>query len=329
MNGKRSYEFLNLHLTRNKSANKETLALANNIMAKRQLEINSSTHGFTPAFKKKYDFVQYFYESMPENDRLYKKRYHSAYSHIQKYTKGSIQISQIDEVWIEGFLTHLLKTLSANSALKYLDYVKAILHKAVREKIIGTNPFVYFKTKVKPTEVKKDYLELEELQTLSKTKCNQENIKDAFLFSCFTGLRLSDTRNLTWDNIKEKQIKYTQKKTKSHEYLPLSSTAHEILKRYKQKRADEESSSLIFNLPSQQVVSVNLKKWGNDAGINKQITFHIARHTFATLTLTSGADLFTVSKLLGHSNIRPTQTYAKVVDATKVKAVNNLPKLKT
>ncbi len=211
--------------------------------------------------------------------------------------------------------------------IEYLDYIKAILHQAVRERIIGTNPFVYFKNKVRLTEVKIEYLEINEIQTLFNTKCNQKNIKDAFLFSCFTGLRLSDTRNLTWGNIEAEQIKFTQKKTKSQEYLPLSPTVVKILKNYKPKDKNN-SSSPIFNLPSQQVVSVNLKKWGKDAGIKKTITFHIARHTFATMSLTTGTEVYTVSKLMGHRDLRQTQRYAKVIDATKVKAVNNLPRLK-
>lgn len=326
-NGERSREFLKLYLTGNRAQDKETMLLAEARRAKRQLELQSSHLGITPAFKKKYNFVEYFYNSMPEKDRLNKKNYHSGYKHLKDYTSGIVQISAIDEHWIENFLKYLLERISTNSALKYLDYIKAILHQAVRERIISTNPFVYFKNKVRLTEVKIEYLEINEIQTLFNTKCNQENIKDAFLFSCYTGLRLSDTRNLTWGNIEAEQIKFTQKKTKSQEYLPLSPTVVKILKNYKPKDKNN-SSSPIFNLPSQQVVSVNLKKWGKDAGIKKPITFHIARHTFATMSLTTGTEVYTVSKLMGHRDLRQTQRYAKVIDATKVKAVNNLPRLK-
>lgn len=322
--GKRSFEFLNLRLTSNKSVNKETMELAKNILAKRQLEIQSTAHGITPTFKRKYNFVEYYYNSMPEKDRINKKNYHSGYVQLYKFTKGFIQISAIDENWIENFQNHLLKSLSINSTLKYLDYLKAIFHKAVRERIIGTNPFVYFHSKIKLTEVRKDYLLIDELELLVKTKCIRENVKDAFIFSCYTGLRLSDVRRLTWKDIEGRKINFKQKKTSSYEYLPTSDTADKILNIYRKKKYDNIESN-IFDLPSQQTISVTLKQWTKDAGINKNITFHNARHTFATMALTNGVDIYTLSKLLGQKSTRPTQTYTKVVDLVKIEAVNKLP----
>lgn len=322
-NGKRWREFLKLHLTGDKIIDKETMRLAKNIEAKRQLELQSSNLGITPAFKQKYNFVEYFYNSMPENDRNYKKRYHSAYVHLKNFTNDYVQISAVDENWIETFQNYLLERVSINSTLKYLDYIKAILHKAVRERIIGTNPFVYFRSNVKLTEVHKDYLTIEELTRLLKTKCIRENVMHAFLFSCYTGLRLSDIRDLTWNKIEGKQIKFQQKKTQSREYLPLSPTAEKILKIYKKKKSSTEST--IFNLPSQQTISVTLKQWVRDAGINKTITFHNGRHTFGTLMYASGVDLYMLSKLLGQKSTRPTQIYAKVIDSKKIEAINKLP----
>lgn len=326
-NGKRKQEHLKLKLTGNKAQDKETMLLAESIRAKRQLELQASNLGITPAFKKKYNFVEYFYNSMPEKDRLNKKRYHSAYVHLKNFTNDFVQISAVDENWIEAFQNYLLERMSINSALKYLDYIKAILHKAVRERIIATNPFVYFRSSVKLTEVHKDYLTVEELMLLLKTKCIRENVKDAFLFSCYTGLRLSDVRNLSWSKIEGSQIKFKQVKTKSFEYLPMSDTAVKILKPYKKKKG-ENSELGIFNLPSQQTISVTLKQWTKDAGITKKITFHNGRHTFGTLAYASGVDLYMLSKLLGQKSTRPTQIYAKVIDSKKIEAVNKLPAIK-
>jgi integrase len=158
---------------------------------------------------------------------------------------------------------------------------------------------------------------------LDNTHLGNNEVKDAFIFSCFTGLRYSDILNLKWQNIINNKIEFRQQKTGGVEYLPLSQTAKKILETKLPYRKDE----FVFHLPQKPVIWEHIKNWVKKAEINKRVSFHTARHTFATLSLTMGTDLYTVSKLLGHKSISTTQVYAKIVDAKKVEAINKLPKL--
>jgi site-specific recombinase XerD len=139
-------------------------------------------------------------------------------------------------------------------------------------------------------------------------------------------LRISDVINLEWKNIKDNQIQFIQKKTSNIQYLPLSKTAQSILEKRKEKDVQAEDKT-IFNLPNKVVCWEQIKNWVKAAKIEKRVSFHTARHTFATLSLTYGTDLYTVSKLLGHKDISTTQIYAKIIDKKLEEAVNNLPTL--
>ena len=144
-----------------------------------------------------------------------------------------------------------------------------------------------------------------------------------FLFGCFTGLSLANLETLTYEQIEGESVKFFRTKTEKWIYFPLNKTALSLIG----NTVNKEPSSRIFNTPQRRHASRLLKKWGKQAGIKKNMHYHIARHTFATLSLTSGADLYTVSKLIGHKNLSTTQIYAKVIDSVKRQAVNNLPQL--
>ncbi|MCK4358334.1 MAG: integrase catalytic domain-containing protein, partial [Candidatus Cloacimonetes bacterium] len=137
------------------------------------------------------------------------------------------------------------------------------------------------------------------------------------------GLRISDIRSLTFNKIKDGYLAYRQTKTTSPERIKLSPNALEILKEQKQLVNENK----IFNLKSKEYIFYKLREWIEKAGIKKHITFHCARHTFATLCLTYDIDLFTVSKLLGHQDIKTTQIYAKLIDKKKDEAIDKLPNL--
>ena len=165
---------------------------------------------------------------------------------------------------------------------------------------------------------------------LANTKCINDDIKRAFLFACFTGLRFSDLGNLTWEMIhfdgKRYKLAFRQKKTRGYEYFPLPETAIKLL---------FNNQDNIINLPHNRVFKVHdlnwynkvLKKWAREAGINKHMSSHVGRHTFATLALSQGVDIYTVSKLLGHKSLNHTQIYAKIIDEKKNEAVDLLPKI--
>ena len=144
-----------------------------------------------------------------------------------------------------------------------------------------------------------------------------------FLFGCFTGLSLANLETLTYEQIEGESVKFFRTKTEKWIYFPLNKTALSLIG----NTVNKGPIARIFNTPQRRHASRLLKKWGGQAGIKKNMHYHIARHTFATLSLTSGADLYTVSKLIGHKNLSSTQIYAEVIDSVKRQAVNNLPQL--
>lgn len=326
-NGKRSYEFLGLQLSNYKAANKETLNLAQSIRAKRELEYQSYQHGFIPTHKSKINFVEFFEKMAKEKDRKNCKVYKNTLNYLRKFTNNHIQLSQINELWIAEFQKFLSSNVSINSVWTYMNSLKACINKAYREKLIQINPLHYFKSNLKKVDPKKEFLSIEEIELLMRTECRNEEVKRAFLFSCFTGLRISDVVKLEWSDVKGDMIDFRQKKTKGYEYLPLSKTAIDLLKSSR-GNIHTLANGKIFDLLGKDYANTIVKEWVKSAGINKKITYHSSRHTFATLSLSQGIDLFTVSKLLGHCNVRVTQVYAKIIDSSKREAVNKLPHLK-
>ncbi len=136
-------------------------------------------------------------------------------------------------------------------------------------------------------------------------------------------MRLSDIKALTWDKIQGDKIHFRQEKTGGVEYVPLSTTAKDILLEMGDPKCEKVDK--VFNLKSIQHRGDYLRAWAKSAGINKQLSYHSSRHTFATLLLTKGVDLYTVSKLLGHEDIKTTLIYAKIIDKVKDNAVDMLP----
>jgi integrase len=325
--GKRQYEFLRLYLTKDKTTSKETFQLAESIRAKRQLEIQHSEHGFIPHFKKKANFVDYF-ERIAVNKPSDHRAWNNTLKHLKEFTDGGrIQFSAVTEDWLETFKTYLLSRVSNNTAHLYFSNIKAVLKQAVKDKIIAINPGDHV-SQIKKQNSAVTFLTLEEIQKLAHTHCRDHEVKRAFLFSSFTGLRLSDVRGLQWENINGDSIEFRQKKTGGFEYLHLSPMAKQILAERPDVRILNMRNSEVFRLPSQTRLHIVLKQWSNQAGLDKRVTFHTARHTFATLALTEGVDLYTVSKLLGHKTIQATQIYAKVIDEKKRAAMELLPIIK-
>ena len=320
--GKRKFEYLGLFLTDDKSHNRDVMKLAEMQRAKRELDLQYADFGFVSDTRKKENFVEYF-------DKLVKARtadrssWACTLKKLKTFSDGNIRFDHITPEWLEDFQKYLLSEISQITAWHYYSNIRHALNRATREKIINTNPCTLIKGIKKP-EVKREYLTIDEIKTLSKTECGNKEIKDAFLFSCFTGLRLSDVRSLKWNNIVGDRIEFTQQKTRSIEYLPLSKTALQIVTEKKTINSEKE---YVFDLPDKTVIWGNIKRWVEKAKINKRVSFHTGRHSFATMALTEGVDLYTVSKLLGHKDISTTQIYAKIVDSKKLEAVNKLPVL--
>ncbi|KAA6310053.1 Tyrosine recombinase XerD, partial [termite gut metagenome] len=219
------------------------------------------------------------------------------------------------------------KLLSENTQRQYVKRFKTVINYAITDGATTLNPFLQINPESLPkkhdTEV--CYLTIEEVKSLVETPCPYQNIKSGFLFSCFTGLRFSDVNALTWGKLQKAdnggvKIIFIQKKTKKQEYLQISREALKYLPDW----GTDSDGDLVFKFQSGWYVNSIIKTWAVAAGINKKVTFHVARHTHATLLLSKGVSIEVVSKILGHSDIKTTQIYAKVIDKSIEDAVNKL-----
>jgi site-specific recombinase XerD len=220
-------------------------------------------------------------------------------------------------------LEHYLKTVrncNHNTTIKYIKNLKKIVNLAIKNDWLSKNPFIRFEGKIKA--VKREYLTAEELQKIIELRIKiprLDQIRDVFVFSCYTGLAYIDVANLTQDNIVRgidgEWWIFTQRiKTENKSNVPLLPMALSIIQKYK---IDPESLNKEMLLPviSNQKLNAYLKEIATLAGINKNLTFHLARHTFATtVTLANGVPIESVSEMLGHKSIRTTQIYAKVIE---------------
>lgn len=350
--GKREYEFLKLYLIpektkRDKEKNKETLQLAEAIRSQRIVDIQNGAFGFKSQFAEDTLFFDYYRSLCKKRFSATESRgnwgnWYSCLHHLQIYEKNSkIKFKDITPAWVEGFRNYLDteacawahdyrdkikdRKLKQNSKQSYFNKLRACLNQAFEDRIIAVNPLrgiEGFKTE----EGTRMYLTIEEVRKLAHTDCLYPAIKNAFLFSCLTGLRRSDIIKLTWGEIHKQgdftRIIFRQKKTGGQEYLDITEEAAQLMGERK-----EDSDHIFDNIHSPSCTNGVIKTWVLKAGINKEITFHCGRHTFATMMLDLGTDLYTTSKLLGHTEVKTTQIYAKVMDKNKQKAVAAIPKI--
>ena len=320
--GKRSYEFLKLYIKRGNPENKEILSLAEKIKSKRLIEIANDEYGQISSHKKRASFTKYFEKFVQTKPKW--SNYHAALKHLRLFEPDEILFKQINKTWLSDFAEYLSKEsgLKKNSAFLYFRKIKEVLYKASQQGFIKVETVRQAKAPQKE-RVERGYLELKEIEKLIATPSDRPEIKKAFLFSCFTGLRQSDVRNLKWKDISDDSIKIKQQKTKESIIIPLSQTALNILK-----------TDNVFHLPDTNVFQLDndrtkinraLTRWFKKAEIDKKAFYHLSRHTFATLNLTSGNDIYTVSKLLGHKSLKTTEIYSKIIDEKKKQAIDNLP----
>jgi integrase len=330
--GKRKTEYLKLYLSLHpknkteKDLNKKTRLLAETIWAQRQVEIQQGRYGFNDIEKLKGSFTN-FITALAERKNTSDGNYGSWYSmlkHLKTYCPNDIRFQEIDKDFVKGFREHLdriavgnsAKQLSQNSKYSYFGKFTAALKQAVTDGIMKINPAIGV-PHFKQGDVQREFLTLTELQSLVKTDCTLPQLKKAFIFSSLTGLRWSDIEKMKWSEIQHSDeigyyIRFRQKKTKSTETLPISDQAAKLL-----GKRGEENEIVISGLNYSAWSNLKLQQWVMKAGISKTITFHCARHTYATLQLTLGTDIYTVSKLLGHKDLRTTQIYAQVIDDKK------------
>ena len=260
---------------------------------------------------------------------------------IEKYLdetkKGFVTLEDVDAEFCRGYVKFLRtfpnshcihikpRPISENTASRYLGMFSTTLNNAVRQGILRSNPMKELdaKERIQPKDGTKEYLTIEELRKLMATDSYRPEVKQAFIFACFTGLRLSDMYRLAPMHIfktpdgQGEYIDMEMQKTEKPVIIPLSEEA----KRWMPKPKGRDIP--FFDIPTTQtVIGRALRKWAKDAGIDKHISFHCSRHTFGTMMLTLGADLYTTSKLMGHTNLQTTEIYAKIVDKKKEEAIN-------
>lgn len=334
--GQRQYEFLKLYVVPvqtpfDKLQNEQVLKAANAIKSQRIVELANGAAGLKQTKEKMLlvDLIDAFVEKHVKEKTTINQP-NALFNLIQLYSPTAT-LNDVDTSFCIGLTDFLVNTykrqngqpLKDTSVKSYLSMFSAALNFAVRSGYLDSNPFLKLdkSDKIKPRQNERVYLDIEEIKALINTNCKYEATKRAFLFSCFCGLRFSDIKKLTWGDIQTGTdgviCSVQQQKTGVMNYLPLSS---EALKWLPTRAADGEK--VFIDLKALNWVQKNINKWVLAAGIKKHVTFHSARHTFATMLLTLDADLYTVSKLLGHTDIKTTQIYAKIVDKKKQNAVN-------
>ena len=253
-------------------------------------------------------------------------RYETTIKHIKKfinisYNTDDLKLKKLNYQFITSF-EYYLKTerkCNHNSAVKYIKNVRKVVNLAVKNEWIDKDPFAKYSSKLK--EVKKEFLTMEELQTIYLKEFDiprLDQVKDTFIFSCYTGLAYIDVLKLTIDNISKNLdgrlwLFVDRKKTGNPSNVPLLPTALDIIKKY-EPMMEKLGNGKLLPVLSNQKSNTYLKEIADVCGVKKNMTFHMARHTFATtVTLTNGVPMESVSSMLGHKNLKTTQIYAKVV----------------
>lgn len=338
--GRRRSEYLRLYLVpentrEDKAKNRDTLKVANAIKSQRIIDVQREMQGLGSSGDRVlfFDFAEALAKKHTNTRGVMSAPWRSTIIRLHAYERRDINFAQINQRWVEGFRRFLSASmsrrgkteqpLSPNSARLYFAKLKAILNKAVAQGIISKSPAAAT-SNLKEVETTRQYLTIDELRRLAGTECRNEVLRRAFLFSCFTGLRYSDISSLTWGEVHRQgnftRIVFAQRKTGSLEYLDISPQAVPLM------GERSEPQTLVFGeLPMPTSANRLIGTWCRRAGINKHISFHCARHTFAVMMLDLGVDIYTVSKLLGHRNLSTTQIYAKVLDKKKQAAAMLIP----
>lgn len=268
------------------------------------------------------NFTDYILNYLNENrPRLRLESWWSYKSQITKLLKfkKKVMFSDITEKFINGYHSYMINTLgnNENTASKSLRSLRTFVNIALRYKYMKTNPFQFIT--IKKVDGKRDFLNVEELGKLSKAYFSGEVIKPIekeilqyFLFSCYTGLRYSDLKSLQANAISDNKVKIKMHKTGYLVTVPLTQKATQLL-----PVSLGSGTQPVFRIYCNKVTNRILKQIGKRFDIPKKLTCHVARHTFATVSITLGIPIEVVSKLLGHTSLKTTQVYAKIVDNVK------------
>jgi integrase len=302
-------------LTGNSSTDKRIMQQAEKAAARMTIKLSENDFNLNSIKKNGQDFLDFFSKLITDHPEHKFKKY--ALLNLQKFTYGKLLFSDMDEDFWKRFKRYMeMREFKPNTITHTLYILKFVLNQAVKNKYIPSNPLKGVRGKVYQSD--RRFLTFKEVAKLRVTDCLENpEIKDAFLFSCYTGLRLSDIERLTRADIRDGSIRMIQKKTKDLVTIPLNPDALILLE-------ERPGTGRLFNLPNRTVMSKVVRYWTKSAGV-EDVTFHCARHTFATLALNANMRLEVVSSVLGHSDLKTTKIYAKLLDAAKKEDMKKFP----
>ena len=322
--------------------NKETLELAKKIRYERQQELLEKGEGYRLKKDRQIDFIEYFQAYI---DGYTKKdirmmiialnRFKDFLKDTPEYTKylKGIKPEQMDKDMMVAFTEYLQSRSVGEGARSIYQRFKKVIHYAIEHDVMTKDPCKGVVIKIDENILRKEVLSQEEIKNLIATHYDNENpnIRRAFIMSLYCGLRFCDVKDLTFANVdySNKLLKFEQNKTKGHSassgvIIPLNDG---ILSLIGQPKEGEGKDTLIFPLPSHTMCLKALRRWVKRAGIDKHITWHCGRHSFAVNILNNGANIKTVASLLGHSGLKHTEKYTRAIDKLKEDAINSLPEL--
>lgn len=344
----RKREYLKLYLWQaprtpiERQQNKEILELAKKIRFERGQDLLESVEGYRLKKDRDINFLDYFQSYIDKYTKkdyrmivIALKRFRDFLHDTPEYNKFEKRIKpeQITKDIVEAYTEYLQSRSVGEGAKSIYARFKKVIKYAVEHDVISKNPCNGIVIKVDEQILKKEVLSPEEIQQLIATHYDNENpnIRRAFIFCLYCGLRYCDVKDLTFANVdySNKLLKFEQNKTKGHSansgvIIPLNDG---ILSLIGEPISPNNRDEAIFPLPSYEMCLKALKRWVRRAGINKHISWHCARHSFAVNILNNGANIKTVASLLGHSGLKHTEKYTRAIDSLKQEAINSLPKL--
>lgn len=339
--GQRMYEFLKLYVDtkartpKERQTNKEVYELAETIRTDKESELNHQAHGYIAPAAKKMNFLDYYQAYIDNYKKADIRMIKASFGRFKDFLaeqypryRTNIKPEQIDKNMIIKFVEYLESKSTGEGALTFYKRFKKVIKYAVDNGVIAKNPCAGVTCSVDENALTKDILSVEELQKLIGTHYPEQNpnTRRAFIFTLYTGIRFCDIIELKFSDIdySNKTLKFNQAKTKgksktSWVTIPLTDYLLSLI------GEKPEKDEYIFKLPSQTMCLRSLKHWVKKAGIDKHITWHCGRHSFAVNILNNGANIKTVASLLGHSGLKHTEKYTRAVDSLKEKAISSLP----
>ncbi|WP_018108880.1 tyrosine-type recombinase/integrase [Bacteroides propionicifaciens] len=322
-----------------RALNKETLELAQKIRFEKEQQFKEQKDGYRLERNKDINFLDFFESYIYNYNKKDKRNLKVAYNRFKDFLqdepqyniyKDYIKPQQLTKDMMRLFVEYLQSRSIGEGAKTIYQRFKKVINYAIEQDLILKNPCIGVVCKADDSTLRKDILSMEEIKQLIQTEYKDQNpqVRDAFIFCLCTGLRFCDVDALTYSSVdySNKTLTFEQHKTRGHSansgvVVPLSNTALTLIGK---PSTNTPSKELIFELPSYTACSKALKRWIKRAKIDKHITWHCARHSFATNSLMMGANIAVVGSLLGHSGLRHTMRYLKAVDAQKREATNRM-----